>query len=53
MKIPNNQESASAIYTPTKCGDKELICLTCDMKKCRPTACKRYNEKIKKLEGKV
>lgn len=52
MKIPNNQESASAIYKPQRDGEKELICLTCDLKKCNGN-CKRFAEEIKKLEGKV
>ena len=51
MKIPNNQEHASTLYTPLKFGEKEAICGNCNEEKCKGY-CKIYAEKEKKLRNK-
>ena len=44
MKIPNNQEHASTLYTPLKFGEKEAICGNCNEEKCKGY-CKIYAER--------
>ena len=48
MKIPNNQEHASTLYTPLKFGEKEAICGNCKEENCKGY-CKRYAEEERKL----
>ena len=48
MKIPNNQEHNSELYTPINIGKKEAICVNCKEEDCKGY-CKQYAEKEKKL----
>ena len=49
MKIPNNQEYNSQLYTPINIGKKESICVNCTEEDCKKGCCKRYAEEERKL----
>ena len=49
IKIPNNQERASSLYTPVQPNKKSQICLNCPMPKCKSNRCNRYVNELKKL----